>query len=326
MSRISVTLEAHAISGLQATLFDKRLMGPAAPRMYLSNTKEASFENLPPGRYAFRARARGPYGKWGEFSAPLNFCVTRPLHQRPWFVVAVIVVLVVLAFLVHISRLRKMTARYGALQEERERIARDLHDGLGQGFTALRFHLETMRRTFGQPSAQSIGLMDESTQILRQVEDDARRTIWNLRTTGIGEQSLSASLRSLAARTAAGSSGKACKIEVEVNEACELKDAMTNAELLSVAGEAFANALVHGQAQIIHVTLDVDQSSVRLAIYDDGRGFQQDESAYVAKGHFGLLGMRERVRRLKGTLTIESVEGHGTMVVAIVPNVQHKES
>lgn len=323
---VEVRLHSRAISGLKATLFDKRLESGGGTRTDYSLLDRPVFRQLTPGTYTFTARARSPYGQWGPTTAPLQIVVAAPFHKQPWIFVVGAVLLAALAYAVHRSKLRRVASRYQVVQNERERIARDLHDGLGQGFMALRFALETLRRSLGTPSKQTVELLGQSTDILRQVENESRQTIWNLRAKALGGESLGISLHQLAQRTESRIIGGGVRVLVEVNGQPETVDSMTNAELLSVAGEAVMNAVNHAHAHEIHITLDVTATEVRLAVYDNGRGFQSEAEPDAASGHFGLLGMRERLRRLHGAITIESIPGEGTAVVATVPRLNAKET
>jgi signal transduction histidine kinase len=137
--------------------------------------------------------------------------------------------------------------------------------------------------------------------------------VWNLRDRSLATQPLAEAIRSAVENVTAG---RQCEVLTH-GEAHRVPEVIGH-ELLRVAQEAAANAVKHGNAQRIAITLDFTAAPrMRLAIEDNGTGF--DPATPVPAGHFGLIGMRERVEKLGGEFHLRSERGKGTAVEVVVP-------
>jgi signal transduction histidine kinase len=216
----------------------------------------------------------------------------------------------------------EIEARHGAAVEfeatlrERTRLAADLHDTLEQSLTGLAFQLEAgeaLIETNLDRSRRHLGL---GQQLLSRSREDLRRSIWNLRSTALDEGSLVDTLHRVAVNRA---NGTAVTINVESEgEERSIPDVVAG-NLLLLGQEAITNALKHGKPAGITLRLTFAAECLALQIEDDGRGFDLQTVAGPAGGHFGLQGMRERIKRLGGKLAIESSPGNGTRILASVP-------
>lgn len=199
-----------------------------------------------------------------------------------------------------------------ARAEERERLAREIHDTLAQGLTGIALHIEgALRHLEGDPGGAEERLR-RALAVTRESLDEARRSVLDLRAAPLAGKSLPDALRSMAraftaetgirviTRAAGGAS---------LSPRCE-------AELFRIAQEGLANVRRHSQASEAVVTLALSTGFVKLSVRDNGRGFQRTQ---IARGSCGILGMRERARLLGGTLRVRSTPGQGTRVTASVP-------
>ena len=143
-----------------------------------------------------------------------------------------------------------------------------------------------------------------------------RRSVWNLRSQSLDGRDLSEALRVIAASQA---EGRAVRILVETEGTPRPLPDVVAGNLLLLAQEALTNALKHSEASEITTRVGFSSDQISLTVHDDGRGFEAGHPAGPAEGHFGLQGMRERIKRLGGTLQIESVPGKGTRISAQVP-------
>jgi signal transduction histidine kinase len=194
--------------------------------------------------------------------------------------------------------------------EERNRIARELHDTLEQQLAAITIQLESASaRLPGSPEAarESLGLMQAMVQHSRA---EARRSVWDLRSHTLEQRGLAVALEELAATL---SSTEQQQIEVQTVGDVRRVDRQAEFHLLRVAQEAMTNAVKHGHASHVKVELRYTSEALQLVVQDDGSGFdpQQPPSSGV---HFGLLGMRERAAKINGRLLVESAPGRGTTV------------
>jgi signal transduction histidine kinase len=198
---------------------------------------------------------------------------------------------------------------------ERQRLARDLHDTLTQGFASVVLLLEAAEESLalGRPVERHIA------QALRSARDnlaEARRVVWALRPRPLTEQPLAQALQELAGRLAEETglraetvlTGTARPLPAEVEEA-----------LLRVGQEALANVRKHAAASRVTVTLSYLDDVVTLDVHDDGVGFDQAATAAAAGGGLGLRAMAERVAALGGSLAVESTLGEGTTIAVEVP-------
>jgi signal transduction histidine kinase len=280
---------------------------------------EVRYDSIPAGSYVFEATARDAFGVWDAHVARATFQIKRPLHRMPAVWATFFALAIAAGLFAHRLRVHTMRRQFDAIAAERERIARDLHDGLGQGFTALRFRLEAARRRRShEPVLSADDVVESLESLVNAVEEESRRAIWNLRARALGGDDVAKGLARLHDEFARSGMLRDARLTVSSSGPCDDVDAMVAAELLQVAREALTNAVRHAKPSEVHVSFDVDDE-VRLCVYDDGVGFAYAPSELVAGGHYGILGMRERLRRLGGVLVIDSAFGQGTTVLATVP-------
>jgi signal transduction histidine kinase len=210
------------------------------------------------------------------------------------------------------ERKRVMQTVLRATEQERLRLAADLHDGPVQELTALRYSLNRARTRVQR------GQHEEAEALLAGLEVDLatgisglRRLMSELRPAVLDEQGLEAALLNQA-RAFEAASGVACDIRsgLDARLAPELETV-----LYRVTQESLNNIGKHARASRVTVSLATENGGVRLRIHDDGVGFDPLAAReLVGDGHFGLAGMRERVEMVGGRLVVDSVPGEGTTV------------
>lgn len=209
------------------------------------------------------------------------------------------------------ARLAEERARL-ARAEERARLAREIHDTLAQGLTAIALHLEGGLHLLERDPARARDRLQRALTMTRESLEEARRSVLNLRSAPLAGKPLPEALGALA-RTFTSETGVRVYVRVVGKATLPLR---VEAELFRIAQEALANVRRHARATEVAITLRVDGPLVRLAIRDDGQGF--DRRARHA-GRYGLLGMRERATVLGGRLRVENRLGRGTTIRATVP-------
>lgn len=208
---------------------------------------------------------------------------------------------------------RVAAERERAQQEERERMARDLHDDLLQTLATVRADIAVMGLSTNDPDGARTSL-ERSQQDLAQAIESARRLVTGLRPRALEGRGLMEALDSLALDFAART-GVDC--EVACNANLDAPSAVTEC-LYRVAQESLANAGKHAEATAVRLELSRPQPDrLMLRVHDDGRGFAMGDQDN--DGSFGLIGMRERVQLVGGTVRVESIAGSGTCVEAEVP-------
>lgn len=196
-----------------------------------------------------------------------------------------------------------------AAQEERMRLARELHDRLGQDLAALGFELDAM--------ADADPRLPEVAESVRGLARALRHTLTDLRTDVDEVHDLASGLAVFLARVESRS-GVQTSLRLADGGAARLPLAVEQ-ELLRVAQEAVVNVERHAHATAVTVTVRRMGGSVELVVADDGVGLAMSSEGAAARGRYGLLGMRERAESLGGRLLVRSEPGCGTVVSCSVP-------
>ena len=206
------------------------------------------------------------------------------------------------------SRQRLVSAR----EEERRRLRRDLHDGLGPTLAALGLKLETARsRLSGDPRADAL-LADLAERTQRAVSD-IRQLVYALRPPALDELGLLGALRQVASAAGAPAS-HGSGVGLEMPDRLPPLPAAVEVATYRVAQEALTNVVRHSRARACTIRLQVAGAALRLSIEDDGCGLPANHRAGV-----GLASMRERAEELGGTFDIEPRPGGGTCVQVVLP-------
>jgi len=203
-----------------------------------------------------------------------------------------------------------------ARAEERTRLAREVHDTLAQGLTAIGLQLEAAREQLAAQPEHARRHLDKALELVQRNLEETRRSVWNLRHGLPGGRSLPQALSALG-RAFTAETG--IRVRVHADAPCPLT-CQAELELYRIAQEALTNVRKHARAREVHIRLRVTERKVVLVITDDGQGF--DPGTGAGREGYGILGMVERARALGGHIRILSRRGRGTTVVASVPIVE----
>jgi signal transduction histidine kinase len=211
-------------------------------------------------------------------------------------------------------------AREAGILDERQRMAREIHDTLAQGLTGVITQLQAAEQAADDPDGWRRHFAAAS-QLARESLSEARRSVDALRPEPLETGRLSDALADVAGRWSALHGIPA---QVAATGAARPMPAVAEVALLRTAQEALANVAKHAAATRVGVTLSYLENEVALDVRDDGVGFDPDQPANVASvagrdGGFGLIAMRQRIEDLAGTLQVESEPGGGTAVSACIP-------
>jgi signal transduction histidine kinase len=206
-------------------------------------------------------------------------------------------------------------AREAGVVEERQRLAGEIHDTLAQGLTGIIAQLEAAEHTCQRPSESSRHL-GQARALARSSLTEARRSVRALRPEQLEDASLPEALEALA-QTWSQQSGVAA--DVQLTGECVRIGADAEAAVFRVAQEALSNIAKHAAASKVRLTLTYLDDTLLLDVVDDGIGFDVSGAEAQNPHGFGLVGMRERLKRVGGALTIESAPGAGTNVNAVMP-------
>jgi two-component system NarL family sensor kinase len=213
-----------------------------------------------------------------------------------------------------------------AIAEERNRLAREIHDTLAQHLAGITLYLETAEEALPPTAARAREGVRHALERTRQAMQEARRSVADLRAAPLRRHTLPQALVDLATRMAREAGAE---LTYMPSDGCAALPAHIEVGLYRIAQEALTNIARHASAHHVALALERGDGEVRLSICDDGRGFdperlgQAGSRAAVAggggEGHFGLIGMGERARLLGTTLELESAPGEGTRVEVKVP-------
>jgi two-component system, NarL family, sensor kinase len=213
----------------------------------------------------------------------------------------------------------QQSAEMGAV-EERNRLAREIHDTLAQGLAGIAMQLETADELleYNGERTRIQKIVQNALALARTNLEEARRSVLDLRAAPLEGRSLSEALIDLAA------SFKNSELEIQ----CHCKGAerpipiRIEVGLYRIAQEAMMNAVNHSHASKVDLELTVTPGRLILVLNDNGVGF---EPSITPDGRFGLIGLNERANLLGGTLKIESLPGHGTKVEVVVPMIKEEK-
>lgn len=198
-----------------------------------------------------------------------------------------------------------------AVLDERDRMARDLHDTLEQQLVGVALQLDGIDKIAQSDPSQISARISLARRMIRHTRVEARRSVWDLRSLVLEEHGLVAALRSMV-KGATLEEGP--NISLEVTEPIPSLPSGTDFHLLRIAQEALANAIKHAQAKNIAISLRELGPSLVLRIQDDGIGFAVKSQDTLMTAHFGMLGMQNRVEKIGAILHICSSPGEGCQV------------
>lgn len=214
------------------------------------------------------------------------------------------------------DRRRKMAeAEFSAILTERNRVAREIHDTLAQGLAATSVQLRLARKLTGGDPDKLHHHLDAAQQLVRDSLEEARSSIWNMRSQVLESGDLPAALDGILKQMADGTD---LHTALEVTGRPRRFAPVIENNLLRVGQEAITNAVRHSRATKLNVKLDFGEREFHLTVRDNGQGFDPAKPV-SGNGGFGLVGMRERATELKGELKVQSTPEQGTEITLTVP-------
>ncbi|MEO8779777.1 MAG: ATP-binding protein [Rhodanobacter sp.] len=278
--------------------------------------REAVFTHVPPGNYRFEVQAFGEQGVASITSEPLMLIRLPAWYQTWWFRTLALLPLILLLWLAYALRMRVLQRRMQIRVDERERIARDLHDTLLQSVQGLQLRLQTWA---ADKSLEPKRRQEMSTVALntREMLIDGRDRIIALRRTDASRQDLATALRA-AGEEYASLYGPRYVMTMTGEPRPLLPDA--ESEVLDVIREGLRNAFVHANANDVELTITWRAIELRVSVSDDGVGISEKVLHDGGRaGHWGLLGMRERAAKMGGHLELHCPAEGGTELMLVVP-------
>jgi len=315
----------------EKVLFRYKLEGWDRDWKDIGNERKAFYSNLPPRKYRFRVTACNNSGVWNEVGDTLDFSIAPAYWQTNWFRALCVFSFLAMLWTVYRLRIQVLEERQTVLErhqgeisalnerlmkaqeEERIRIAGELHDGVLQQITSLTIELATATLAL-PPDSEPKTEVREVEKKLIQVGAEIRQLSHELHPAIMQESGLATALSSYCEEF---SNLRGIPVSYQADES--VKELSPGAALCiyRIAQEALGNVAKHSKAKQAKVRLTRSEDRVCLVVSDDGVGFNPDGSG--KSGGLGLINMRERVRQLNGTFEFDSKPGHGTTVKAEVP-------
>jgi signal transduction histidine kinase len=257
-------------------------------------------------------------GVWNLDGASLEFRLAPHFYQTIWFYVLLTLALLGLVLLALRMRLLRAEREFRAVLGERNRIAREIHDTLAQGYVGISVQLEVLSELLRLNKVDAASKhLDKTRGYVREGLADARQSIWALRSQDSDETTLPVRIRRLVEQAG----GHGLDAQFGVYGAYRSLPPGIEREILRVAQEAIHNVKKHAGATKLSVQFEYHPGEVALEVRDDGSGFEMQPGVPFngQPGHYGLTGMRERAAAIGGSFQVESAPGAGTSVKLRAP-------
>jgi signal transduction histidine kinase len=296
--------------------FKMRLVGTSDRwiQMPVPGNDKAIFRNLGPGTYRFEVVAKVTNSLEEGPAATLAFEILPAFYQTTWFAwLCAVSALAALALMFRMQLRRaagRLREKLEARMSERERIARELHDTLLQGVQGLimKINAASLQMREHEPARETL---DQALDAAEQVLVEGRDRVASLRESGNFERDLTNDIASIGERLAEDHS---IAFRASVHGVTRPLHPLVQEEAFLIVREALHNAFRHAGARHITTNVFFDRQALRIEVSDDGRGISKEVLAGGRMGHWGLAGMRERARRIRGALEFKSDAEHGTQV------------
>ena len=304
--------------------FKYKLEGLDTEWVDVGTRRVAYFPYLSPGSYTFLLSAANSDGVWNIVAASLRIVVEPPFWRRWWFITLAslgVAGAVFLIFRQRVARLRQAHAAQEAFsrqlldsqEQERQRIAAELHDSLGQSLLIIKNRSFLALDSFDDPETAREQVEEISAASAHAIEE-VREIAYNLRPYKMERFGLTKTLQAMC-QQAERTSGIRFGVELKNIDGLFPNEAELN--LYRVVQESVNNILKHSRATEARLTIERDEREVRMKIEDNGQGFNVTPHANAnepRRGGFGLIGMAERVRLLGGAYALDSAPGRGTTI------------
>ncbi|MCL9982936.1 MAG: histidine kinase [Erythrobacter sp.] len=318
VTALSIEYTATNLAAPERVRFRYRLIGEQSAWTEAGHRRTATFADLGPGDYRFELLAANEDGVWSSQPAVLEFTIAHALHQTWWFRLLAVLALGGVLYLLYALRLQQVSSRVRVRMlvrtSERERIARELHDTMIQGVQGLILRFQAVADRFGD-DAEAQAILQPALERAEEVLVEGRERVTGLRTRRVRDF-----CEELARLLGNGMLPQDRIAPLQLthiprNIAPEIID-----DLLAVLGEALNNAVTHSQASRIEVGVRFGRWTFGAYVRDNGIGMHETIIAEGGiPGHFGLLGMKERIEAIGGKLIVESANGFGTVVELQIP-------
>jgi signal transduction histidine kinase len=289
--------------------------------------RSAYYPAIPPGEYIFKVAAIGDRGDWSQNAATLAILVQPFLWQTWWFKVAAVTALTGAGCLWFFQRTAQLKARHAAQEEftrqlmhsqenERKRVASELHDGLGQDLLLIKNRLKLLASNANHPPHVAQELAQISTHTTSAIAE-VRAISHALRPSALEQVGFTRAVEWMVEQVAETTT---TKIQTELQNVDGLLPPEMEIQMYRILQEGLNNVMKHAAASEVIVGIKRESPGITMSIFDNGTGFDVERLEQGNfKPSFGLTGMRERAKALGGIIEWQSVLGKGTRLTLNVP-------
>lgn len=327
-SDIQIEYSAGSLTVPERVRFRYKLEGSDIDWQDVGGRREAHYTNLHAGRYMFRVIASNNDGVWNNIGASFGFSILPAFYETAWFYALCAMAFILFLAGLYRVRVRRIAAqirsRLEARLAERERIARELHDTLLQGMQGLIWRFQAAADRL-EPDQAARKLLEQALDRADRLLGESRDRVKDMRPSASAVTELPQALIAEGEQLA-GRHGAAFRVSTE-GARRELHP-IVREECFLIAREALANAFQHAEAKTVEVEVVYSDTALQVRIRDDGHGIGVAVlQAGGRPGHYGLIGMRERAKKLGAQLDFWSRTGAGTEIDLKVPaGVAYKHS
>jgi signal transduction histidine kinase/ligand-binding sensor domain-containing protein len=293
--------------------------------IYSGNKNEANYTDIDAGEYTFRVKGSNNDGVWNEEGKSIKIIITPPWWQRWWFKGFLILLLAGFAYFGINNRYEKLKKEKIAQEvitrkiiesneEERKKIAADLHDSVGQDLVILKNTANIAAKKSGNNS-ELIKFLNKISELSSSALNNIRNISHILRPVELDKLGLTETINSIIEMV---SSSSEIKFTSDIDNIDNLFDKNDDVNFCRIIQESLNNILKHSKATMASVQIKLVRDEILTIIKDNGTGFNTEENG-KGKSKFGLMGMKERVRMLNGILEINSAPGKGTELIIKTP-------
>jgi len=316
---VELHFEAVDLGSPEKVRLQYRLDGVDAVWLDADATRSAVYTNIPAGTHAFHVRASGSDGVWDHTGIVYDITQSPYFYQTLWFRIVAVCALLLLFTAAYFIRVRQIVQQTRLLLEERleerERIARELHDTLLQGVLSAAMQLDVLEDRLPEDSPSKPALQ-RVLQMMRQVTEEGRNALLGLRSRDSEGADLAIAFSRLSLEFAIDNK---TAYRVIAQSPPRLLFPHIRNEVYRVGREAIANALIHAKADSVEVELEYASGYFRILVRDDGCGIDPHFLDGGREGHWGLIGMRERSEKIGAEFRLRSRPGAGTEVELTIP-------
>lgn len=321
LKRLDLEFSALSFSAPENVHFRYRLEGFDEHWSESGQKRMASYLKLPPGDYQFHVTACNSDGVWNETGTSVALSIAPFFWQTLWFqLISLISLIALVAATVRYISFRRLRLRLkvmeerSALDKERARIARDIHDDLGGTLTEVTLSLELARRAMNEPEKVDERLR-ESLAATRQLIKSLDETVWAVNPRNDTLPHLINYLGQFAVRFL-DSAGIQCELDVPEYPQMHPVSAEVRHNLFLVVKEALNNIVRHSGAQRVKFQMVMSEGSLSMRLEDDGKGFKNSPDDGCADG---LCNMRQRLADIGGRFDVQTQPRNGTRIELTIP-------